>query len=316
MSIKKALRERNLSFVNIISASDIYTIAVFLIYIVLTLSCFRDFSNSWELIGINIGFILIVVAVAYLETKYKCKYLTLFRTLYIAGIVYFVYLHTQIYIKVINPYYFDNLLKYLDHFIFSVNPTEWLSHLSNPFLTEYFQICYFMFFFMPVVHGIELYYRKRDQELSELMRQIVFGFYFSYLLYFMLPAIGPRFSVHNFFTISNELPGLFFTEKIRAFVNNGGGIPPGAINPANWVNRDCMPSGHTMLTLINIIMAAKFKSKFRYVFYVIGGSLIFATLYLRYHYVVDVIAGAACAFLSYKLEPKIFRFLSKKGISK
>lgn len=310
------LKSKSYKFTEIISASDIYTIGVFCIYIILTLICFPYFSNSIELLLINFAVIALVLAVAYIETKYKNKHLTLFRTLYIAPIVYFVYLHTQVYIKVINPYYFDSFLKSIDKAIFTVNPTEWLDHIANPVLTEYLQICYFMFFFLPIAHGIELYYRKQDSQLSQLMRQIVFGFYFSYLLYFFLPAIGPRFSVHNFFTISKELPGLFFTEKLRAIVNNGGGIPVGALNPAMYVNKDCMPSGHTMLTLINIIMAAKFKSKIRYVCYIIGGSLIFATLYLRYHYVVDVLAGAMCAYISYKLEPQIFKFLEKKGIKK
>ncbi len=120
-----------------------------------------------------------------------------------------------------------------------------------------------------------------------------------------MPAIGPRFTLYEFSELNAHIPGVFITDFLRDFINSGGGIPADSLNPAMDVNRDCMPSGHTMMTLLNIILAFRFRSKLRYAFLIIGSGLIISTLYLRYHYGVDVIAGIGCALISLYLEPFI-----------
>ena len=77
-----------------------------------------------------------------------------------------------------------------------------------------------------------------------------------------------------------------------------------------------MPSGHTMMTLMNMILAFRFRSKLRWVFLIMGCSLIFSTIYLRYHYVVDVIAGIVLALVALGLESWIHTFLRSKKLVK
>jgi membrane-associated phospholipid phosphatase len=73
-----------------------------------------------------------------------------------------------------------------------------------------------------------------------------------------------------------------------------------------------MPSGHTMITLVNLYLVLKNKSYFRIPIFIIAMSLIFATIYLRYHYVVDVLAGVAFAIISVKLEPIVREYFKNK----
>ena len=108
------------------------------------------------------------------------------------------------------------------------------------------------------------------------------------------------------------MPGVLLREFFRNVVNIGGGVPPGALNPADFVNKDCMPSGHTWITIVNIYMSFKLNSKFKYFILFIGLSLILATVYLRYHYVVDLIAGAILAIISIKTEPYLNKYIQKK----
>jgi membrane-associated phospholipid phosphatase len=84
------------------------------------------------------------------------------------------------------------------------------------------------------------------------------------------------------------------------------------VDPALQMHRNCMPSGHTMMTLMNMILAFRYRSKLRWVFLVMGLSLIFATVYLRYHYVVDVLAGIILAFVALGLESLIYSILRSK----
>jgi len=222
-----------------------------------------------------------------------------------APLVYFIYSQVQEYIRFVNPYEFDDVLIIWDRFIFGTDPTVWLHQFSFPALTEFLQISYMTYFLMPLIHGIELHFRGDDEVFNKFAGTIIFCFYLSYLLYFFMPAIGPRFTLHDFGLTSLELHGLWLTDTFREIVNQGGGIPVGTMNPEIYVNRDCMPSGHTMMTMMNMLLAFRLKSKLRWLFLVFGVSLIFGTVYLRYHYVVDVFAGIIFCFLAIWLEPKI-----------
>jgi membrane-associated phospholipid phosphatase len=119
----------------------------------------------------------------------------------------------------------------------------------------------------------------------------VYGFYLSYLGYFLLPAIGPRFTLHDFYAINKELPGLFFTPWMRDFINAGESISFSMANAADHVQRDVFPSGHTQLTLIVVYVGHWYKLKTRWIMTVLAGLLIISTIYLRYHYVVDLLGG-------------------------
>jgi membrane-associated phospholipid phosphatase len=194
---------------------------------------------------------------------------------------------------------YDALLIAIDRFLFRANPTEWLARFSNPFLTEMLQVAYSVFYLFFIVVGIELY-RKRDKfEFYVFRFTVVYGFFISYLGYFLLPAIGPRFTLHDFSRIDADLPGLIFTPALRWFVNIFESIRPGMSNAAAMANaqRDVFPSGHTMLTLVVVGMAWRYRLKTRYYVFIVGMLLIVATVYLRYHYVLDVLAGVFLAFL-------------------
>ncbi len=300
MTIKKLLDK--------FSLAEKYTISILLFYTLLSL--IFSFHSKIYLINLaqNAFFFAIILAVS--SIKQKNKYSIAIRKFYLLIFVYFIYNQTNTYITLINPNLYDELLIKIDRVICGTDPTYFTFRFANPYLTEFLQFCYMTFFFMPIIHGIELHIRKKEIEFDTLLRNILFGFYLSYLLYFFLPAVGPRFTLHDFSTLSNELPGLFLTEFFRSVVNTGGGIISAAIPPEIQVHRDCMPSGHTMMTLINIYLSFKFKSKLRYVFLIIGSGLIFATVYLRYHYVIDIIAGAVFFYISIKSE----KFISKKSM--
>jgi membrane-associated phospholipid phosphatase len=189
---------------------------------------------------------------------------------------------------------YDALLIAIDHALFKVNPTQWLAQFANPFLTEVLQIAYSLFYVFFVVAGVELYRRQDLSQFRYYRLTVVYGFFISYIGYFFLPAIGPRFTLHDFSRIDTELPGLILTPYLRWFVNIFESIHAGSSNAIAQAaaQRDVFPSGHTMLTLIVILLAYKFKLRVRYGILATGILLIFATVYQRYHYFIDIVAGA------------------------
>ncbi|MBE2188721.1 MAG: phosphatase PAP2 family protein [Desulfobulbaceae bacterium] len=309
--IKEPLLQFNLK--EILKMSDIYSLSILSVYTLLAIFFSPYIDGSITLIYINILIMAGIVSIATIDEKFKAgRLFTLFRRVYIAPLIFIVYDQIQNYIPMLNPNLYDLTLIAWDKAIFGVNPTEWIYQFAFPALTEFMQTSYMLYFFMPLAHGIELHLKREDKKLGEFSRIILFAFYTSYLLYFIMPAIGPRFFIHDFFAMDLELPGLFLTDFFRNVVNSGGGIPDGVMNPADFVNRDCMPSGHTMVTLVNIYVVFRNKSIFRYPILIFGLSLIVSTIYLRYHYMVDVMAGAVCAVIALYLEPKVRLFVKEK----
>ena len=193
---------------------------------------------------------------------------------------------------------FDALLIAIDRWLFRVNPTEWLAGFSNPYLTEALQIAYSLFYVFFIAVGLELYLSHDLSRFRFFSFTVVYGFFISYAGYFFLPAAGPRFTLHDFSRINVELPGLYLTPALRWFINACESIHPGVSNGVALASaqRDVFPSGHTMMTLVAIILAYKYKLKIRQVVLFVGAMLIIATVYLRYHYLIDVVAGALLVF--------------------
>lgn len=304
----------NFSLCDTLNMYDIYTIAIFSIYTFFAILFFNKIPDSANLIYTNVIIGIVVISLSFTSLYVGNNiFFKLARIAYIIPVIYIAYSQIQEYIKILNPIDYDNFLIQCDKIIFGLNPTQWITQYSNPYLTEYFQFSYMLFFLLPLIHAIDLYYSQKSNELNILIRNIAFSYYFSYLMYLFLPAIGPRFTLHEFMQLNNELPGLFLTPYFRDFVNVGGSVPIGAINPADLVNRDCMPSGHTWITLVNIYWAFKFKPRMRWFIYVFGFSLILSTIYLRYHYVIDVIVGIVFAIFAILIEPRIRELFKKNG---
>ncbi|MBS1538100.1 MAG: phosphatase PAP2 family protein [Bacteroidetes bacterium] len=294
---------------------DFYVLGLSSIYIVLSVVFFNEIKWASRLIGVNVLIGIMVTLLAYYNSRRKSLILDVTHNFYIIPMVLVMFNQVFYFIPVVHPHDYDTMLIAWDRAIFGVNPTEVLLRFSNPYLTEFLQLCYMSFFFHGLAQGIEMYVGNRKDAVKTIARQIGFGYFVSYILYFVFPAIGPRFTVHDFATLSTDLPGLWLTEPIRHFINAGDNIGLGELYPALVVNRDCMPSGHTMMTVMNIIISFQLRSKQRWIFLVIGSCLIFSTVYLRYHYAVDVIAGIICAIIVMWLEPKLWRkLLAKKWV--
>jgi membrane-associated phospholipid phosphatase len=206
---------------------------------------------------------------------------------------------------------YDDVLIAIDRWLFGVDPTQWVMHFANPWLTEILQIAYTLFYFLFLVLGYELYKRHNLDLFHYFMFTCVYGFFLSYLGYFSLPAIGPRFTLHDFSALDRDLPGVFLTPYLRWFVNAGGSVPMGVSNDVAiaGTQRDVFPSGHTMMTLVLMYLSAKYRVRVRYFIYCTGVLLIIATVYERYHYVIDLVGGALCMVLCVLTARRLYTFM-------
>ena len=291
--------------------SNLYAIDLLIISFAFLLSILNLVFNSkielWiEYIFINTVFTIFVLFIANIRLRKESIILEQIHNWYILPTIFLVFKEIYYMIKPISGADCDSYLIAIDKFIFGVHPTQFLYHYSNPILTEILQISYASFFILPIILLVELQTRKQILNFRFVAFSLVLGFTLSYIGYFLVPAIGPRFTLHNFETTNIELPGLFLTKYLREIINAGEAIPAGTPNPIDVVQRDVFPSGHTQMTLITMYLSLKLKSKFRYLIYSVGTLLILATVYLRYHYVIDLFGGLVFMILTMFLSKYLF----------
>jgi membrane-associated phospholipid phosphatase len=196
----------------------------------------------------------------------------------------------------IHPRDFDRQLAAIDHQIFGVHPTVWLERITHPLLTEILQLSYVTYYFLPLIPGITLWRNRRFEQFQFVLFVLVLGFYISYLGYISVPAIGPRFLDEITRQQTRPLTGLLLFEVIHK-----------ALNRLEGITRDCFPSGHTMVALLVLHYARRFHPpSFRWMLPVVS-ALILSTVYLRYHYVIDVIAGALLAVVIVVVAEPLYR---------
>jgi membrane-associated phospholipid phosphatase len=193
---------------------------------------------------------------------------------------------------------FDAQLIAVDLAIFGVNPTVWLERLVSPLLTGLLQFAYISYYFIPVSLGVVLISKDRFVDFEEVLFGILLCFYLSYVGYLLVPAIGPRFTLSHLQTADLQVSP--FIGKIQD-----------ALNSLEKNKTDAFPSGHTAVSLMSLYYAWKEREKKLFAFLIpIVTGLIISTVYLRYHYVIDVIAGIALSGLTIVLAPGLRRLLS------
>jgi len=304
------MKFRNYSFLNLY-ATDLLIIS-FVTFLTFLNIVFASRVDNWaNHIFFNTLFSFFIYFIANKDAERKNIFWEQFHYWYILPAIFISFKEIYFMVKPIAGFDCDPHLIAIDKFIFGVNPTEYLAQFSNPVLTEILQIAYSTFFFLPIILIVELQIKKRILDFRFTTFSIILGFVLSYIGYFLVPAVGPRFTLHNFEMTNIELPGIWLTNYLREIINAAESVPTGTLNPIEVVQRDVFPSGHTQMTLIVMFLSYKFRTKFRYFVYPTGALLIFATVYLRYHYVVDVVAGILFMILTMYLAKYLFNWWNK-----
>ncbi|MEO8585707.1 MAG: phosphatase PAP2 family protein [Acidobacteriota bacterium] len=203
-------------------------------------------------------------------------------------------------IRAVNPVDKDVHLIAFDRWLTGTNPTVALERFATPLLSDVLTVFYSLYYFHPIVLGTLVLLDDRarppaTRDFSRYAFTMVFVFFVSYVGYFLVPAVGPRFTV-----------------------THAGPLPRGAISQVidhtlDWLEsnkRDCFPSGHTMVVVAVLLEAARRSKKTFWIFLPFAVGLVMATVYCRYHYVADVLAGLTLAFVTVPLGNALYRRFS------
>jgi len=192
----------------------------------------------------------------------------------------------------------DDLLIALDRAILGEDVTVLLQPYVTPSWAAFFYVAYATYYFLPLVLGGFLW--SRDVALA---RRFIFTlsvcFYVSYAGYFTIPAYGPRTALAERHTVPLE------TSPVARAISR-------TINELEHTKLDVFPSGHTMITVAVLVVAWKRMRKLFWFLLPVALLLIFSTMYCRYHYVVDVLAGIVLALVTVPLGDRLYESLARR----
>jgi hypothetical protein len=179
----------------------------------------------------------------------------------------------------------DGELLRLDRLLAETTPSLVLEPLVHPALTEALSLCYGLF--IPYLATSLIWYFFRELAVARRFFAGLLGLYWvGFLGYLLVPARGPYLAFPDLFTV--PLTGGMLTQANAALVALG----------SNHV--DVFPSMHCGASAFILAFDRRHSpGRFR-LFLVPVVSLWVSTLYLRYHYLVDLLAGFALAALAWR----------------
>jgi membrane-associated phospholipid phosphatase len=183
-------------------------------------------------------------------------------------------------LPMIHPEPFEWRMLEQDRWLLGGDAWQLLAPWSSPWLGELLQWVYASFYFLPVAIGVALGCQRRWLQMEAVVAVFVLGFYLSYLGYFLWPAMAP----YQFFSHEAPLEHLWLGAQVH-----------GLLHDLENVRQDCVPSGHVMMSLMAVFLAWHLKLRLFWWLLPVVSLLCFGTVYLRYHWVVDVLYGAALA---------------------
>lgn len=267
----------------------------------LAILLFARFGQAGDIFLFNLALAAIVVVVSRVQRSRGGEVITFIRDWYPLPLLITIYLEHGHLIPLINPHDVDGLLIGIDRILFfGHDPTVLLEKITWRPVTEGLQIVYASFYFLPFSLCVLAYRRDREVTFHIVAATIMIGFCISHVGYYLTPAIGPRFTLEPLQSI--PLVGLLFFDFIRWALDTAAG----------GIVRDCCPSGHAMLSLLTALLAYRYEKRFFVPALVWTGFLMYSTVYLRYHYVIDLIVGAALALIVFLFVPAIERFAAAR----
>ncbi|MFI2641829.1 phosphatase PAP2 family protein [Streptomyces sp. NPDC018610] len=194
-------------------------------------------------------------------------------------------------VPMVHPGHYDRVLAATDRWLFADrDPVPVLDHLVSPVATAVMALAYACEWVPLLALGGFLWARRRDREWSDLLLGLVFVQCLGYVGYFALPAVGPWYGLADRFTVPlGDVLG------IRSYYLE------------HSTDVDAFPSLH----VATIILMALFAWRdCRGLFWLTSPLLVVvpaSTLYLRWHYVTDLVTGLAVAVVARVAAPSVNR---------
>lgn len=225
------------------------------------------------------------------EASIFTKNLAFFDTIVIYLLLSFFYgetghLNTFLFPKI------DPFLIALDEWIFGFQPSVvFSSAYPGKLFSELMFLGYFSYYLMPFFAFIFVWLYKREH-FNEFSFIVLSGYFFYYLIFILVPAAGPQFYLSP--PLNQIESSGWFADMVK-LIQKYGEAPTAAF-----------PSSHIGISFILLILLFKFFRKLFILYLPFSILLLFSTVYIKAHYVIDVMAGILSGPLMLIISRKIY----------
>jgi membrane-associated phospholipid phosphatase len=251
----------------------------------------RSVDHSGLILSAHIAGALIILAFAF---RPSLPGAFVFRHWYPLPFVALCYREMSIIIASVRGISMDGALAHADLMIWRAHPAIWLERIQTAAVTEFLQMAYSLFVPSVLLVAFIFWRRSQFEDFRYYAFLITLGFLVSYVGYLFVPARGPRFFLPAFET--QPLRGLWLYPYVRT-----------ALDVLESAHYDCFPSGHVEMTVLAWWTSRRISLRLGRLYAVYTVVIIFATVYLRYHYTVDLMAGLAAAAIILPIVPRLMK---------
>jgi len=185
----------------------------------------------------------------------------------------------------------DNRLQLLDERIFGLQPAVAIAPHVTGWESGFLMLCYCSYYVWPVVLGGLLYFYRGEAFFDRWSLAVMTLLVLNFACYMAVPAVGPRFALADSFT--TPVTGALGAPLFRVFLRSP-------------FYRDCFPSGHAAMSLMVLWHAWRRFRPFFWVALLPCTGIVVATVAMRFHYGVDLLAAVPLTAVAYALSGRIY----------
>jgi len=247
----------------------------------------------------NAGLAAVYVFSIFLLTKVKSKVVYfLLRTGSVQLLCAYLYNATHQLQLLLMPWQ-DGRVLHAEHAVFGLQPTVWMERFISAPLTEWMMFSYVIYLVIyPLVAGL-VYFKHGPRALEDYLFMLVTVNLACDLGFILYPVAGPVFYMPEAYSVPQT--GGIFTSLgyyIRAHAHKAGGS---------------IPSPHCAVATIMWFTTRRYVRTWFYILAPVILSLYVSTVYCRYHYLADSVAGFALGIIVILAGPSMVRAWNRKA---
>ncbi|MCB9633007.1 MAG: phosphatase PAP2 family protein [Sandaracinus sp.] len=194
------------------------------------------------------------------------------------------YFQLRYLLPALQPVMLDDTLRRLDESLLGITPALWFNRFNTPVVVEWVAFFYYSYFYLMAAMLLPALFLDRGQRLREIMVGAVCVATLGHIGYTFVPGVGP----HAAMEFPEPIHGGFFWQQVLLTVESAG------------AQMDIFPSLHTAYPTLYALHAFGWRRTrpFRWAWPIVAFfalNMIVATMFLRWHWFVDVLAGLALA---------------------
>lgn len=280
-------------YLNPIDRITLFYLLFTLIFIVIA---WNGLENKWFPVVLRLAVVCSIFSMGYYQISFSGKILKFVRYAYPLVLIIYLYPETDL---------FNNIL-FEDQDLFFYRAEEQLfgfqpslifhDRFPQLWINEMMSFGYFSYYLIIFLSCLILYLKDTDQ-FYRITFIVISSFYIYYLIFIILPVAGPQYFIPP---PDNEVPQAYFFSRLIKLVQECGERPTGAF-----------PSSHVGVIVIILWYTYIYLKKWFVIFFPVSIVLILSTVYLKAHYLIDVLAAFVTLPLFILAGNRLFRILKE-----